>query len=400
MKSWSKQHKFNNRKQLSHVLMDGGVLSIPFERLDEFYNVCIDSISKGEKLFVVEQKSPIYNFFMDLDYKDDEQLDLHQVEVICKAICDKVNTLGGGKCIVCVSNPKRVADKIKTGIHLNWPGFMVDQGGAMSIRAHVVSLMSKVYMSVNWTAVVDESVYKGSGFRMPWSHKMSKGVVEDPYLPIAIYDSEIGSAGPFKPPGKWNSVGQEPTIEHMWMATIRAPYDSEAMEIPAPPQISAKMEGGFTAAQTKNEVVNPEISAILETFVRQNMQGQGNARLTKLFKSKTGYLVSTHSQYCENVRRDHGSNHVWFMVDAKGVICQKCFCRCDTAKGRYHGFCKDFTGRKLQLPPSLVKKMYPDNKTFEKVRKAISPNAVVNRNKPIASNLAPIYTNSFHVPKA
>jgi len=172
-----------------------------------------------------------------------------------------------------------------------------------------------------------------------------------------------------------------------------------AVEIPPGPALVKKMEGGFTAAQTKNEVVDTEIMALLETFVRQNMRGQQNTRLTKMFKTKTGHLVSTHSQYCENVGREHGSNHVWFMVDQKGVICQKCFCRCDTAQGRLHGFCKDFSGRKLQLPPTLVRKMYPENKTFENVRKAISPNAVINRNRPVASNLAPIYTNSFHTPK-
>jgi hypothetical protein len=398
LKQWSKTHAFNNRKSLSHVLMDGGVLSIPYERLDEFNQMYLDCVLKKEKVFVVEQKTPVYNFFMDLDYKDDEQLDLHQIEVICKTICDKVNTLGGQRCLICVANPKIVGDMVKTGIHMNWDGLRVNQEGALSIRAHVISLLRKAYMAVKWDSVVDEAVYKGSGFRLPWSHKMSKGVVEDPYLPIAVYEAGEG-AGPFKPRGKWVTVGQEPTIEHLRMATVRLPPDAEPMEIPVGPDLKRKMEGGFTAAQTKNEVNDTELVALLETFVRKNMQGQQNARLTRLFKSKTGFLVSTHSQYCENVRRDHGSNHVWFMVDGKGIISQKCFCRCDTTKGRFHGFCKDFTGRKLQLPPSVVRKMYPDNKTFENIKKAILPNAVINSGKRISANLAPIYTNSFHTPR-
>jgi hypothetical protein len=398
LKQWSKQNALNNRKQLSHVLMDGGVLSIPYERIEEFNDTYINAVIQGEKVFVVEQKTPVYNFFMDLDYKDDEQLDMHQIEVICKTICDKVNTLGGQRCIVCVANPKMVDDKIKTGMHLNWPGLRVDQAGALSIRAHVVSLLRKAYMAVQWEKVIDESVYRGSGFRLPWSHKMSKGKVEDPYLPIAIYEAGEG-AGPFKARGNWVSVGQEPSLEHLQMATVRLPPDSEAMDIQPGPDLKRKMEGGFTSAQTKNEVNDMELTALLETFVRKNMQGQQNTRLTKLFKSKTGFLVSTHSQYCENVRRDHGSNHVWFLVDSKGIICQKCFCRCDTTKGRYNGFCKDFTGRKLQLPPTLVRKMFPDNKTFDNIKKAILPNAVINSGKPVSANLAAIYTNSFHSPR-
>jgi hypothetical protein len=308
--------------------------------------------------------------------------------------------LGGGKCIICLANPKVVGDKIKTGMHLNWPEFLVDQEGAMSIRAHVVSLLNKVYMSVKWASVVDEAVYNGSGFRMPWSHKMSKGVVEDPYLPMAIYDAPLGMAGLQKPPGVWGKVGQEPSLEHMWMSTIRAPADAVATPIQPGPQLAGKKEGGFSAALSKNEMVNSEVLAHLETFIRQNMQGQKNARLTKMFKNKSGISVATQSQYCENVQRDHSSNHVWFWANTKGHIRQRCFCTNDTAVGRRHGFCKDFSGRELQLPPSLVKKMYPENKTFEKVRKAISPNAVVNRNKPVCSNTAPIYTNSFHTPKS
>jgi hypothetical protein len=38
-KNWSQ--KFNNATNLSHVLMDGGKLSVPFDRLNEFYDVYI-----------------------------------------------------------------------------------------------------------------------------------------------------------------------------------------------------------------------------------------------------------------------------------------------------------------------------------------------------------------------
>ena len=50
--------------------MDGGVLSVPFDRLNQFNEKYIEAIRSGEKLFIVEQKSPTYNFFVDIDYKD------------------------------------------------------------------------------------------------------------------------------------------------------------------------------------------------------------------------------------------------------------------------------------------------------------------------------------------
>jgi hypothetical protein len=61
-KKWCKEQKLNNATNLSHVLMDGGVLSVPFDKLNEFHEKYIEAVRSGEKLFVVEQKSPQYNF--------------------------------------------------------------------------------------------------------------------------------------------------------------------------------------------------------------------------------------------------------------------------------------------------------------------------------------------------
>ena len=45
-----------------------GKLSVPFDRLNEFYDVYINAVKSG-KIYVVEQKSETYNFFVDIDYK-------------------------------------------------------------------------------------------------------------------------------------------------------------------------------------------------------------------------------------------------------------------------------------------------------------------------------------------
>src|SRR6056300_963115 len=105
-KKWCTQQKFNNATNLSHVLMDGGVLSVPFDKLNEFHEKYIEAVKSGEKLFVVEQKSPLYNFFVDIDYKDTHSLTLDEIQDICKIICDKVKRHGGKDCLVSVSPPR------------------------------------------------------------------------------------------------------------------------------------------------------------------------------------------------------------------------------------------------------------------------------------------------------
>lgn len=148
-KSWCVTQKINNATNLSHVLMDGGVLSVPFDKLNDFYDKYIETITTGEKLFVVEQKTPVYNFFIDIDYKDEESLSVDEIKSICKIICDKVKRHGGKKCLISASPPKKCGTLTKTGVHLNWPGFVVDQASAIALREHVLIALSAAKRSVD-----------------------------------------------------------------------------------------------------------------------------------------------------------------------------------------------------------------------------------------------------------
>jgi len=114
-KAWCASQKFNNATNLSHVLMDGGVLSVPFDKLNDFYDQYIDAVKRGEKLYVVEQKSERYNFFVDIDYKDEKPLEVDEIRSICKVICDKVKRHGGKECLISISPPKESGTLIK-----NW----------------------------------------------------------------------------------------------------------------------------------------------------------------------------------------------------------------------------------------------------------------------------------------
>jgi hypothetical protein len=174
--------------------MDGGVLSVPFDRLNEFHEKYVEAVSSGEKLFIVEQKSPTYNFFVDIDYKDNVPLTMEEIKDICKVICDKVKRHGGKDCLISVSPPKQCGSLMKTGVHLNWPGFVVDQASAIALREHILVALSIAKGSLDWNEIIDAAVYgnvqrgtKGSGFRMIWSHKMAKGVEQLAYLPVFVY---------------------------------------------------------------------------------------------------------------------------------------------------------------------------------------------------------------------
>ena len=376
-KKWCKQQKFTHATNLSHVLMDGGVLSVPFDKLNDFHEKYIEAIRSGEKLFVVEQKSPKYNFFVDIDYKDERALTIEEVQDICKIICDKVKRHGGKDCLICVSPPKNVGEYTKTGVHLIWSNLVVDQASALALREHILVALSKAKGGTDWNEIIDAAVYgdarrktKGSGFRMPWSHKMAKHmscggqgcqdcegvgkIIQVAYLPVFVYKS-----GPLSTLLK---IDQQPNVDILKMSSIRT---DQPQNIIVEPPSSVIKEGSFTDAQTRDEIENDELKGLLEQFIQKNMEGQSTSVITKLFKHKESYLVSTNSKYCENLKRTHSSNHVWFYISGS-VIAQKCFCRCETIRGRRDGFCKDFYGRMHTLTPNIVNRLYPNKEDLKK----------------------------------
>ena len=367
-KRWCKDQGFANNSDLSHVLMDGGVLSVPFDKLNDFYEKCVEVYNSGEKIFVVEQKTENYNFFMDLDYKDDEEMSFEQIKSVCKVICDKVSKFGGKDALISVAEPKPIDTLIKTGIHINWPGFVVNRSSALGIREHVINTLNLAYGSRDWKDIVDISVYgnnsrntKGSGFRMPWSHKKGKHEAcagqgcelcnntgketQSEYLPIFIYKHG--------PSSTLQKTEQKPSVDILRMATLRT-QSTEPVIVEG-----THKEATFTTLQTKNEFKDQEARLLVEAFVRKNVEGQTTASITKMFKYNKQFLVSTNSRYCENKKCNHNSNHVWFHI-VGDTIAQKCFSTTNVL--RQYGFCKDFSGRRHQLSKKITDILYEDGK--------------------------------------
>jgi hypothetical protein len=378
--NWCKKQNFYTKtpnSDVSHVLLDGGRLSVPFDRLNDFHEKYIEAVKAGEKLFVVEQKTPNYNFFVDIDYKDTKALTIEEIQDICKVICDKVKRHKGGDCVISVAQPKKVGELVKTGVHLNWPGYVVNQASALALREHILVALSKAKGSTDWNEVIDSAVYgdikrrtRGSGLRMPWSYKLAKHnpcngrgceecknsgkVIQVSYLPLFIYRT-----GPLS---MLQRIEHNPDLNILNMTTVRT--NSEDYVTVEHPSVTVK-EGSFTDAQIKDEIHDEEIRGMIESFVQKEMEGQSTAYITNIYKNKEVYFVSTNSKYCENLKNSHGSNHVWFIISGH-TIAQKCFCRCETLRGRRDGFCKDFHGRKHTIPSKLVSKLYPKKDNIKK----------------------------------
>jgi hypothetical protein len=365
-----KQWCTSTTTNVSHVLLDGGKLSVPFDTLDDFYDTYIKAVTSGEKLYVVEQKTETYNFFVDIDYKSEDPLGIDDIKDVCTLICEEVRKHSQVECLISVALPKVCGSLVKTGVHMNWYGLVVGQVSAIALREHIVLALAGRRDGKDWNDIIDASVYgnavrrtKGSGFRMPWSFKRAKheacggqgcdgcthGKVDQvEYLPLFVYTKQ--------PLSTLMRIDQTPSVDILKMSAVRtnAP-ENVTIE---PPSVSVK-EGSFSNDQTKDELYDQALKNMIETFVRTHMEGQSDAYVTKVFRHKETFLVSTTSRYCENLKRRHNSNHVWFIISGK-MIAQKCFCRCETIQGRRDGFCKDFCGRQHELSQSVVDRLYPN----------------------------------------
>jgi Prim-pol 4/Herpesviridae UL52/UL70 DNA primase len=284
----------------THVLMDGGILFVPTEETEEFYQVCIDLINSGSKLYVVEQKTENFRFFVDLDYKAPVKLADDDLLHFCSIIHGALET--NSRCLLARARPRSVGEGlIKSGVHIHWPDLIVNRIQALNLRTKIIASLG----DGPWDQIIDASVYGGSGLRMLWSHKKPTG---DPYVPWRQLH------GPELP--------KEPSVEYLRLFAVRTDEPPKDAEILA------------------------NISH-LEEFIQRYLPGQRKARIKKVQRHEhDGWFAQTDSRFCERIKTEHKSNHVWFSIHA-GRVSQRCL----------DEQCAEFKGSEHILPPSIVEQL-------------------------------------------
>ena len=304
----------------THVLMDGGILQVPFEQLEEFYVECVHTVRTGKHIYVVEQKTDVFKFFVDLDYKGHEAL---PGDVILELVEVMHSVVQKGRCCIARAEPRVIDGLVKSGVHIHWPDVNVTRSEALALRTRILLELPD---DPEWSQRIDASVYGGSGLRMLWCHKREKGVDSGPYTPWCELRGSVFES--------------TPSAETLKLFAVRT-------------------------NEVSKEAVNVDITcAPLERFIRKNLKGQELANVRRVMrKGQDKIIVQTDSKYCERIQGEHKSNHVWFGI-SRGRICQLCHDdECKTQK---------FVGREHILSPSIVEELHSnvavDNSTFVSIR--------------------------------
>ena len=288
----------------THVLMDGGILFVPPEETHEFYREYIGAVNLGTKLYVVEQKTEHFKFFVDLDYKSPEKLKDEDLIQFCSIIHESLGT--SSACLIARARPRAIADGlVKSGVHIHWPDLTVTRTQALNLRSKIILSLANDF-AFDWDKVIDASVYGGSGLRMLWSHKKPTG---DPYVPWKSLDGK-------------QEFQKTPDADTLALFAIR------------------------TEEQTREGEIL-ENSAPLEEFIQKYLEGQSHAKVKKVQRHEhDGWYVQTDSKFCERIHKEHKSNHVWFHIGARRIS-QRCF----------DEECSEFRGQEHILPPSIVEQL-------------------------------------------
>jgi hypothetical protein len=274
------------KKKPTHLLLDGGTLSVPNEYLDQFLEDYIQDVDFGERLCVVENKTvPHFRFFVDVDYVGECELDYVKITECLHEI------VGLGPCVLARAKPRDTPKGKKTGMHIIWPESVVTKQKANSIRLKIIE-----HMGPEWVSVFDPSVYAGSGLRMLWSLKNEEG--STPYIPWGVCKEGAGNFKEFE--------NKSPSVAYLKMFSIR-------------------IEGKEAAAATQPQHRHHN-SEDLQEFIRKHVPGHENTRILRVTKWKKSedYCLVSDSKYCENIKRCHKGNHVCFRLTRNGILSQRC----------------------------------------------------------------------------
>jgi len=396
---------------VTHLLMDGGILAVPDDEAGLFLNVYFSHVCvKQESLSVVEKRTPVFRLFFDLDIRINEEDDhgRHQLlKTVARHIWDFVvhqffvletsddsscssNNAVKDRMIVCTA-PTKVEREgvIKVGCHLHFPNVFVNSPIALKCREGLLTYLASIdLMSTDtasclphctssqsvtqrdessetatdshdsdfitplnaWSDIVDDTVYRGSGLRMVWSHKGRDEA--RPYAPSFEMDSMNG----------WSKVecGRNQNLvmkrEYVHDCSIRSPTSGTLTPCRHGEHLLADSvynhhDGGtLVPGRSSSIAIYDEAIGHIRKALPEPYR---TISFVRAFVTDHAVYLKSTSRYCLNVRREHRTSTIYVSVTRQGMTV-----RCYSRKDEYG--CSRFSGPLIALPQAVLKIFFPD----------------------------------------
>lgn len=326
----------------------------------------------------------------------------------------------------------------KSGFHFIWPFLAVTQEQGLLLRHACLQEVEARMPTREWpqnpySDVLDECVLKDNGLRMVGADKCDpcpcvesvprsqrknlpdcdqclgarKIPAGRPYVPMCMINID-GTVDEARTARLTGTGGRDYQFRVHYCSIRREGDETPGFQTPAlltacPTVVQEqrkkkrkqRSQSGLNetvAGETRAEEVNRDTEAFgsVERFLQTHMgEAYRDIHLKKLshdvnkdkFYCKVG---GPGASFCHNVRRDHGSSTIYFLITKEGV-CQRCFCRKDNSGVTGGKRCGLYAGDLVRLPSAIYDALFGLAEAAAEAPPQIDP-ALTGRDRQVALN--------------
>ena len=334
-------HVQRNSTAMSNISMDGwmgGKLYVPPNEYEEFLADAARDIDSNIPIYIIERRTPIYKWHLDLDILDHEPLPLDKIKNISADISQvALATLNmpvgrGDFFIILGTVPKQKSEgHWKTGLHIIAPYLKVNSEQCLQVRDTCIPMLKEKYKILNtWEDAFDESVYIGSGLRLLGSNKMEMCSCKrkDQHCTLCNGFGKIDTGRSYSILDVITSKGKsKPEVVQklkkntqlaLTMSSIKCfdvlPSSSNDTEV----KVRKRTVDGTT------ELITGTPDSVVLNNLRSINTNYEKTRITKELRSDKCVMFHVDTKYCMNVSREHTSSNIYFVLSSRGLS-QRCF---------------------------------------------------------------------------
>ena len=425
----TKQFLFNKRKnglsayikknsdddrECTHRLLDGGNLHISKSELNQFYNVYATDLVSNLKNYMVELRTPVFKYYIDMDIFDHEFYTGKKLQKIIIKIQTALSFFFGrhtfdSDVYVCTTPPKHVfkeeQEYIKTGVHLIWPHVLVTQEIALFLRQFIIQyLIIKIGERPehnDWGDVIDETVYIQNGLRMIGSYKAfpckicknkepaldscdfcfgqgrlygkhtyrleyilstNKTIKKKKFAEIIRKQSELTQLLSIRSYKFKSNINIEEPFPTWFNVMSASKTNKRVYNVLKKTREHQKRTGGSNAINIDDKGVYDTVETLIKNTFGAKTHFQ-NIGIKSIRKPSTGkkecYWVTTDCSYCLNVNRCHNSSTIYFRITYSRIT-QKCFSKKSAMHDR-KVMCSAFESDGYDISLSDKKILFPES---------------------------------------
>lgn len=287
-------------KEATHLLMDGGMIKVPCDKLSNFYKYYYKQ-AKVEDIFLIEKlsKSSQYKFFLDIDLKKST----YDYKIVLSTL-QQLNIFEIFEC------------NDKCGIHAI-SNIEVNYNTVKHEFTKTINQLKEINNEIKWDEIVDDSVYK-IGLRMVLSKKKEKGnTIDRCYGKTCSYKDFLKS------------------ILCTGTSHDNIEYERENEYICQPIEVPHK-------------TINKYMAEISPKYLFID---------TKAIKLNEHVIFNTKCKFCTNMNASHNSCTIYFVLNKQRKLYQKCRCPCNTVKNRTC-LCKNYKSQSVNVPYQLCQDIF------------------------------------------